>query len=50
MEHYNAKIMPEIDSDSVLDFRKFLASILIDGRENHNDDVEKIMAEELIGN
>uniref|UniRef100_A0ACD5XC32 Uncharacterized protein n=1 Tax=Avena sativa TaxID=4498 RepID=A0ACD5XC32_AVESA len=50
MEHYNAKIMPEIDNDSVLDFRKFLASILIDGRENHNDDVEKIMAGELIGN
>jgi hypothetical protein len=48
MEYYNAKGMMLFDSDSIPLLRKSLAATLINGRDNHQEDMEELMNEELM--
>jgi hypothetical protein len=47
MENFNVKIMIDFDSDSVPNFRKLVAANMIETRDNHKDNVEEIMNDEL---
>jgi hypothetical protein len=47
MEFFNGKIMSDIESGSVPNFRKLLAASLVETRDNHEDNVEEIMKEDL---
>jgi hypothetical protein len=48
MEYYNAKGMTLFDSDSIPLLRKSLTATLINGRDNHLEDMEQLMNEELM--
>jgi hypothetical protein len=48
MEYYNAKGMMLFDSDSIPLLRKSLAATLINGWDNHQEDMEELMNEELM--
>jgi hypothetical protein len=48
MEYYNAKGMTLFDSDSVPLLCKSVAATLINGRDNHQEDMEELMNEELM--
>lgn len=50
MEEFNSKTVPVFENEAILDLRKVMASVLIVGRDNHDDDVDKIMAAELLSN
>jgi Ulp1 family protease len=47
MEFFNEKIMSDIESGSVPNFRKLLAASLIETMDNHEDNVQEIMKEAL---
>jgi hypothetical protein len=47
MEFFNGKIMSDIESGSVPNFRKLLATSLVETRDNHEDNVEEIMKQDL---
>ena len=48
MENFNAKVMLDFDLDAILVFRMTAAKELIDSRENKEDDLVKIMEDELV--
>lgn len=47
MEYYTANAMSQFDNDAIPDLHKVLVATLIDIRDNHQEDVKKIMNEEL---
>jgi hypothetical protein len=48
MEYYNAKGMMLFDSDCIPLLHKSVAATLINGRDNHQEDMEELMNEELM--
>jgi hypothetical protein len=47
MEFFNGNIMSDIESGSVPNFHRLLAASLVETRDNHEDNVEEIMKEDL---
>ena len=47
MEHYTCKVMPSFENDAIPDYRKVLAATLLECRDNVDDDLQKLMDEEL---
>ena len=47
MEHFNARVMLEFDSDAIPSYRKIVSARLIEARENEGE-IVSIMEEDLM--
>ena len=48
MEKFNTKVMAQFDNNAIPDYRRRVASTLIDSRDNGDASLEKLMEEQLV--